>query len=751
MRLNKDFTIGILFKILYLSILIYSTIEMITGGLSLSYSRMAVLLFLVCYNIVVLTNIKYFRIATFSLLFLVLYVQKEELIKGLQVIINEIQTLLDQYYGLWLNSLNITADADLTLFLMLCAVIISYISRLAVLSRKCTWLLFLPGGLFIAGNMILGMMPPIETLFMYMIGGIGTCLTFRKHENEKLHNHIMLFVSGLMALLVIISVYVVYPLFEPSESELYVLKSEITEFYKDKNLYLYKDDAGSGTMAGIAEGGLAKGDLRNASSLRFSGKKHLEVSTLEKPEKTLYLKGFVAGNFEDGQWQPNHDAHFNQLLSDQEYNPENAKRVIWNMQANKLSGTLMPGQIEIKNLGVEAVIYPYAATLGIEYSFSSDENVERDDWSGDTFEYYPQFYQELTTYINEVDLSIRESYIQDLPYLYYEYVMASYVSDSAEAINEERWLEIDKYVSDGLAAGEYDSTVSALTDLIRSYLDETTSYNLAPGKVPDGQSFLDYFLFENKRGFCVHYASAATIMLRNYGVPARYVEGYVVTPGAFKENADGTYTAVVKDNSAHAWTEVFDYEYGWIPVEVTPSYSTAETTEKESDNEPKDTKAENVQETKAPRVVTETKKDNLILPYLLAAVVTIMLITLLIMIRRWVIVRRRHHQLYNKDNTKSVIACYKEIIKLYKFQSSDDEALMSEEAFAQKVEDGFATLEEGEFKLLTEIVLKAAYSPHEPTNTEKAHALKLYIRVRKEVTAVLGLLRKLRLLWVNCL
>ena len=72
-----------------------------------------------------------------------------------------------------------------------------------------------------------------------------------------------------------------------------------------------------------------------------------------------------------------------------------------------------------------------------------------------------------------------------------------------------------------------------------------------------GEDVLENFLFDSKKSFCIHYASTATLLLRRLGVPARYVTGYAVDPGEFVKNPDGTYTAVVPDESGHAWVEVF--------------------------------------------------------------------------------------------------------------------------------------------------------------------------------------------------
>lgn len=79
------------------------------------------------------------------------------------------------------------------------------------------------------------------------------------------------------------------------------------------------------------------------------------------------------------------------------------------------------------------------------------------------------------------------------------------------------------------------------------------------------------FLFNAQRGYCVHYATVATIMYRLYGVPARYVCGYRLSAEDFKETDQSTYVAEVSDKKMHAWTEIFIDNYGWVPVDVTPA------------------------------------------------------------------------------------------------------------------------------------------------------------------------------------
>ena len=68
---------------------------------------------------------------------------------------------------------------------------------------------------------------------------------------------------------------------------------------------------------------------------------------------------------------------------------------------------------------------------------------------------------------------------------------------------------------------------------------------------------MDYFL-ETREGYCVYYASAMTVMARCAGVPSRFVSGFGMRQG---ENANWYYTS---DATAHAWTEIYLQNIGWI-------------------------------------------------------------------------------------------------------------------------------------------------------------------------------------------
>ena len=100
------------------------------------------------------------------------------------------------------------------------------------------------------------------------------------------------------------------------------------------------------------------------------------------------------------------------------------------------------------------------------------------------------------------------------------------------------------------------------------------NYNLDLDNVPWGQDVTEHFLFDTKEGFCQHFASAGTLLLRQMGIKARYVSGYAVSTSEFKKDSGGNYTAEVLDNQAHAWTEIYIDSVGWVPVEMTPGNKT---------------------------------------------------------------------------------------------------------------------------------------------------------------------------------
>ncbi|MEC7120886.1 MAG: DUF3488 and transglutaminase-like domain-containing protein, partial [Pseudomonadota bacterium] len=75
---------------------------------------------------------------------------------------------------------------------------------------------------------------------------------------------------------------------------------------------------------------------------------------------------------------------------------------------------------------------------------------------------------------------------------------------------------------------------------------------------------VDQFLFETRRGFCEHYASAFVFLMRAAGVPARVVAGY--QGGALGRDGESW---EVRQRDAHAWTEIWLAGQGWVRIDPT--------------------------------------------------------------------------------------------------------------------------------------------------------------------------------------
>ncbi len=107
-------------------------------------------------------------------------------------------------------------------------------------------------------------------------------------------------------------------------------------------------------------------------------------------------------------------------------------------------------------------------------------------------------------------------------------------------------------------------------DYIRAYLNTNYQYNASAPQPPEGADPIRYFLTESKQGYSVQFASAAVVMFRMFGLPARYVVGYAAPQSLFTQQEDGSWHAILQDDNAHTWAEVYISGQGWTPMEMTP-------------------------------------------------------------------------------------------------------------------------------------------------------------------------------------
>jgi transglutaminase-like putative cysteine protease len=151
-----------------------------------------------------------------------------------------------------------------------------------------------------------------------------------------------------------------------------------------------------------------------------------------------------------------------------------------------------------------------------------------------------------------------------------DYRVTSYVDYSArEPLNDAEIAMFRTLPPDSspraraLAATWLEDSPSSATIVERAmaYLrSQPFAYTLTPPAL--GAQPVDEFLFETREGFCEHYASALTVLLRAAGLPARVVMGY---QGGELNGIGGYY--IVRQSDAHAWTEVWLEDRGWVRVD----------------------------------------------------------------------------------------------------------------------------------------------------------------------------------------
>lgn len=108
------------------------------------------------------------------------------------------------------------------------------------------------------------------------------------------------------------------------------------------------------------------------------------------------------------------------------------------------------------------------------------------------------------------------------------------------------------------------SNTADLADAIADFVRQSATYDLSTGRMPDTETdFAIWFLESSDSGYCVHFATAATVLLRAAGIPARYVEGYTVS-------AQPGQATIVREKNAHAWVEYYLDYVGWVILDPTP-------------------------------------------------------------------------------------------------------------------------------------------------------------------------------------
>lgn len=349
--------------------------------------------------------------------------------------------------------------------------------------------------------------------------------------------------------------------------------------------------------------------------------------------------------------------------------------------------------------------------------------------------YVPYFLESLPDNLNSVaDVCVKnDTDKNEFNYSHYPfYAENTYrYNNSAEAENYkafvyDTYLEIPRKtqielrrIADQEGFLDSELTASEKIEMVKNYISNSKTYSLKTPKMPSGKDFATWFLNESNTGYCVHFATAGTLMLRALGIPARYVTGYYAT-------AYANQTVTVTTDNAHAWVEYYSDTAGWIPLECTPS-SFQPARYVGSQRASGGTQPTTVEPTTAPTAPTNgtvshsTKPKNdskssfefngFTIAMMSLGIVALALIA--IFSRRIIIIKKRKQRFETGRNNKRAICIYKELKNLTKISHilitdevksvyekarfsnhtiSDDELKIIENAYYNSIEEIYNNL-----------------------------------------------------------
>ena len=286
-------------------------------------------------------------------------------------------------------------------------------------------------------------------------------------------------------------------------------------------------------------------EVSNAGTRTITDRVILEVTASEPG--TFYLRGYSMQHFNGNRWSVNSDTLFPLSETEARALPTS---IAWNYMF--LNPDDAPIEVKRVNMNIqrfrdESRIIAYTPYYGANFS---------------------KYYSERDDYFLYTEESILRIAGELPPGILYYGPVNEYATMSRAA-----YTQIDETTAEGLRRLASEAGIdtgagrAAVVDQVADYIRSSARYTLSPYVIPDNEDFALFFLQSSRQGYCIHFATAATLMLRALDIPARITTGFVATvpPGSVGEAVE------VTDRNAHAWVEVFYYEIGWLPLEVTPA------------------------------------------------------------------------------------------------------------------------------------------------------------------------------------
>ena len=265
----------------------------------------------------------------------------------------------------------------------------------------------------------------------------------------------------------------------------------------------------------------------------------------------------------------------------------------------------------------------------------------------------------------------------------------------------------------------------------------TFGYTETPEPAPAGQDVLTYFFEESGVGNSVNFATAATMMFRYMGIPARYVEGYLLTPGS---ETDENGLVILRSKDAYAWAEIYRDGVGFVPFEqefpAIPPLAALETLPLN----------DNVDD--PPAIPPESLSTLWIL--IILGILLLLLLAFVILAVRRAVKRRRLQKLVGIDNNAEAVSrmtTYAVHLLTYMGISRENGSLYM---LCREIEDRLGGALSEKYTEVISIQQKALFSGKAVADADRALAGELLDDIMAHMKSQSGVIRRAQLRWYSC-